>query len=139
VDHFNKRDCERKQSEPKRMSAKGLKFLLDYPWPGNVRELENVIERAVLLSQGPEIDPKSFFLEQTAGEKPLDALPQATKAAREKVEREKITEAMQRARGNRSQAAKLLGISRAALYNKLKRHHLRNESAISDQRSARRQ
>ena len=51
-------------------------------------------------------------------------LPQASKAAQEDVEREKIREGLQRAKGVRSRAAKLLGISRATLYNKIKRYRL---------------
>ncbi|HWP57473.1 MAG TPA: helix-turn-helix domain-containing protein [Candidatus Acidoferrales bacterium] len=100
---------------------------MELPWPGNVRELENFIERAVLLSRGPEIDADALFSAQLPA--PADfpvALPEATKKAKELIEKEKINEALQKSRGKRSSAARLLGISRAALYKKLKRYDLIN-------------
>src|SRR5438034_887907 len=108
------------------VAAKALQLLLDAPWPGNVRELENVIERAVLLSPGAEIRPEALFPYQTlgGGEAGGQPLPQVAKAAQEVVEREKIREVLHRARGVRSRAARLLGISRATLYSKLKHYGL---------------
>jgi len=123
ADHFIKKNCERNRLEPKQISPKTLKLLIESPWPGNVRELENVIERAVLMSTGPEITPEALFMEPSV-EPPDDALPEAIRTATETVEKEKIAEATRKARGNRSRAAKLLGISRATLYNKLKRYTL---------------
>jgi DNA-binding NtrC family response regulator len=124
VDHLIRKCCERSGQEPKRISAKALKLVVDYPWPGNVRELENLVERAVLMSSGPEINPEVLFQELAAGRDASEPLHQATKAAVEMVEKEKILEATFKARGIRSRAAKLLGISRTALYNKLKRYNL---------------
>jgi len=120
VDHFIRKYSKHNGLEPKRISPNALKLLIDHSWPGNVRELENVIERAVLINPGPEINPEALFPPPpSAGESPT-FLRQATKGVREVVEREKIAEALQRAKGNRSRAAKLLGISRSALYIKLK-------------------
>jgi DNA-binding NtrC family response regulator len=85
-----------------------------------VRELENVIERAVLINPGPEINTDSLFTSPVAVDESPISLRQATNGAREIVEREKIAHALERAKGNRSEAAKLLGISRSALYNKLR-------------------
>jgi len=123
ADHFIKKYCERNRMEPKQISPKTLKLLIECPWPGNVRELENVIERAVLMSAGPEITPEALFMEPSV-DQPDDALPEMIRTATETVEKEKIAEATRKARGNRSRAAKLLGISRATLYNKLKRYNL---------------
>ncbi|MBI4488928.1 MAG: sigma-54-dependent Fis family transcriptional regulator [Deltaproteobacteria bacterium] len=124
ADQFIKKYCKQNGLEPKRISAQRLKDLIDYTWPGNVRELENVIERAVLLSPGPEINSEALFPEPVAAEKFHEPLQQATRVAIENVEREKIIKATKIAKGNRSLAAKYLGISRAALYNKLKRYQL---------------
>ncbi len=124
VDHFIRKYCGQNRLEVKRISAKALRLLIDSPWPGNIRELENVIERAVLISPGPEIGPEALFLEQAVGEELPPPLLDATRAAAETVEKERIVEATQKTKGNRSRAAKLLGISRATLYNKLKRYHL---------------
>ncbi|MBI3610799.1 MAG: sigma-54-dependent Fis family transcriptional regulator [Nitrospirae bacterium] len=123
ADHFIKKYCGRNRLEPRRIAPKAMRLLIDSPWPGNVRELENVIERAVLISPDSEINAEVLFL-QPVTEESSDPLPQAARMATEMVEKEKIAEATQRAKGNRSEAAKILGISRATLYNKLKRYHL---------------
>jgi DNA-binding NtrC family response regulator len=123
IDHFLKKNCERDHLERKRISPKAMRLLAEAPWPGNVRELENVIERAILLSPGPEITPEALFIDP-ANEESRDPLHQVIRTTTEIVEKEKIAEATQRAQGNRSRAAKLLGISRATLYNKLKRYNL---------------
>jgi DNA-binding NtrC family response regulator len=123
IDHFVKKYCDRNRLERKWISPKALRLLAESPWPGNVRELENVIERAVLMSPGAEITTEMLFLDPPAEESgdPLQNVIRSTTAI---VEKEKIAEATQRAQGNRSRAAKLLGISRATLYNKLKRYNL---------------
>jgi two-component system NtrC family response regulator len=120
--HFIKKYCKAHGIEPKTVSPNALRVLLDHPWPGNVRELENVIQRAVLINPGREIGPESLFPASTATDEasPALSLLDTAKGAKEVVEREKIAEALQKASGNRSYAAKLLGISRSALYNKLK-------------------
>ncbi|HEY2990962.1 MAG TPA: sigma-54 dependent transcriptional regulator [Candidatus Binatia bacterium] len=122
VNHFIDKYSKAHDLAPKRISPNALKLLLDYSWPGNVRELQNVIERAVLINPGAAILPDSLFpAPESADEDGLSqSLFDTAKSAREIVEREKIAEALQKASGNRSHAAKLLGISRSALYNKLK-------------------
>jgi two-component system response regulator HydG len=126
VEHCAKKYCAQNHLPLKGVSAKALQLLLDAPWPGNVRELENVIERAVLLSPGAEIRPEALFPHHTpvGGETGVQPLPQVARAAQEVVEREKIREVLHKARGVRSRAARLLGISRATLYSKLKRYGL---------------
>jgi DNA-binding NtrC family response regulator len=131
VDHFIKKYCEQNELETKKISPQIMKVLIDYPWRGNVRELENVIERAVLMSPGPEIRMEALFLEKTADEEIMDSLRQVTHTATEIVEREKIAIAIKKARGNRTQAARLLGISRATLYNKLKQYGLLTDTVSS--------
>jgi len=119
--HFIKKYCKAHGLEPKTLSPNALRVLLDHSWPGNVRELENAIQRAVLITPGREIGPESLFPTSMAmDEAPSLSLLDTTKGAKEVVEREKIAQALQKASGNRSYAAKLLGISRSALYNKLK-------------------
>jgi two-component system, NtrC family, response regulator AtoC len=131
VDHFIKKFCEQNRQAPKQISAPIMKVLIDYPWRGNVRELENIVERAVLMSPGPEIKLDALFLEQTADEEIVNPLRQMTHSATEMVEREKIAVAMKKARGNRTQAARLLGISRATLYNKMRQYGLLTDTVKS--------
>jgi DNA-binding NtrC family response regulator len=123
VEHFIKKYCEQNGLEPKYISKNSLGLLMNHSWPGNVRELENVIERAVLMSSGSEVSPEVYTVETVEKENSLP-LQQATREVKENVERQKIMEALQKAVGNRSRAARLLGISRASLYEKLKTYHL---------------
>jgi DNA-binding NtrC family response regulator len=122
VEHFLKKYCDQNGLEPKYISPNSLGLLMNYTWPGNVRELENVIERAVLMSSGSAVNPEVYPVE-TAGEQNPLPLHQATRELTENVERQKIMEALQKADGNRSRAARLLGISRATLYEKLKTYN----------------
>jgi DNA-binding NtrC family response regulator len=122
VEHFLKKYCDQNEREPKDISTNSLGLLMNYSWPGNVRELENVIERAVLMSSGSEINPEVYPAETDGEDNPLP-LHQATREVTENVERQKIMEALQKAEGNRSRAARLLGISRATLYEKLKTYN----------------
>jgi len=102
-----------------------MEALLNYDWPGNVRELENVIERAVILSEGEEItrdllslpvtDNKKYK-EQTIGETSENVYDL------NEMERLHILRVLQETRGNRSVASKLLGIDRKTLYLKLKKY-----------------
>jgi DNA-binding NtrC family response regulator len=87
-----------------------------------VRELENAIERAVLINAGPEILAESLFpaLVNTDDAVVSQSLFDTINGTKEVLEREKIAEALKKTSGNRSHAARLLGISRSALYNKLK-------------------
>ena len=99
---------------------------MEYQWPGNVRELENLVARAVLISSGSEITPDFLFpLAPVTDNSPV-SLPQAARQALEAVERRKIIDALHRVNGNRSHAARLLGISRAAFYKKLRSYAIRS-------------
>ena len=103
-----------------------------YPYQGNVRELRNIIERALIVETGPFVTPKSLGLEVTML---ADAVPppahigtstehRASPAIRtlDQEERRHIEDALTRTRGNRSLAARLLGISVPTLYNKIRKY-----------------
>jgi two-component system response regulator HydG len=123
VDHFIDMICRRDQLPRKQISKAALQQLIDYPWPGNVRELEHVIERAVLLSLGDEIQPEDMVVTQPTDDH-LMTLSQAVDEATARVERQTILETLCRVGHNRTRAARFLGISRATLYTKLKRYGL---------------
>jgi DNA-binding NtrC family response regulator len=97
-----------------------------HAWPGNIRELRNVIERAVLLSDGGPIDVVHLQLRDAAepGQDPGGALP----AALEQLERDRIVAALAQTHGNQTEAAKLLGIARRTLVNRLTTYDLRRRS-----------
>ena len=96
-----------------------MDMLLRHAWPGNVRELDHAIERAVLLAEGPAVRARDLALDSNSGGG--GALDQMSL---EDVERVLIQKALTRAAGNVSDAAKALGLSRSALYRRLKRHGL---------------
>ena len=96
--------------------------MLAYAWPGNVRELQNVIERAALLSKGPLIDLGTALPQSARG---ADAAPVTSLTEHlEQAEKKLLADALKRAEGNQSQAAKLLGIERTTLQYKMKKYGL---------------
>lgn len=95
--------------------------LAGYRWPGNVRELANAIESLVALSPPDALDPSLLPGAAEGRPEPTRANLDARLAA---YERGLLVEAIEAADGNRTEAAKLLGIGRATLYEKLKRHGL---------------
>ena len=98
----------------------------NYPWPGNVRELENVIERAFNLLEGPIISVANLPLYfQKYGKSKRLVAHKTLPALLEQVEKEAIQEALEATGGNKMQAAKALGISRAWLYKKMKQYGLK--------------
>jgi len=88
-------------------------------WSGNIRELQNVIEKAVILSEGRELTAKDIQLESAA-----KAAETTIKAVSEAEEERLVRQAMDRTDGNISAAAKMLGVSRPTLYAKLKKYGL---------------
>ena len=109
------RCCQGFKKSKLRFSSEAEKVLENYQWPGNVRELENVIERAINLAQGEVIEPEHFGSLTTAKKK--DFLTRYQGSALEELERQTIIEITEMAGCNISKAAKMLGISRATLYN----------------------
>lgn len=109
------------------LSKEASELLLRMPWKGNVRELENVIERGVLVSQSAEIALESLLIDEevtSLGYAPSASLFSSTQEAMSKVERERIIESLHECSGNKSMAARTLGISRASFYNKLRRYQI---------------
>ena len=122
IDHFLEKFSRRDGRERPKLSPEAERTLLGRPWPGNVRELENVIERAVLLSSDGEVTPASFLFddELDMGQESDGAGVDVSEFGTLKdMERAMIYSTLDRTEGNRTQAAKLLGISVRTLRNKL--------------------
>jgi len=94
-----------------------MQALRAHPWPGNVRELDHAVERAVLLAEGDVIRARDLALGA-----PADGVAALEQMSLEEVERVLVQKALTRAGGNVSEAAKALGLSRSALYRRLKQH-----------------
>jgi DNA-binding NtrC family response regulator len=92
------------------LSAAAATLLEQYQWPGNVRELRNAIERAMLLSDRDYLEPEDFTLTRTVN--PTEFRLPAEGVNLEEVERQLLVQALERAGGNQTQAAQLLGINR---------------------------
>jgi DNA-binding NtrC family response regulator len=112
------------------LTADAERLLARYRWPGNVRELKNLIERAMILEEGPEIGEEAFpieIAEARVGGKSADlpdiSIPE-NGTSLERVEEELVRQALARTRGNQTRAAELLDISRDALRYKMKKFHL---------------
>ncbi len=126
--HFLKVIAERSKSPVKALSVDALRVLSDYHWPGNIRELENEIERLVLMAGSSSVIDADLISAHLR-ERPLPPaqgrrLEGNLKDAIENVERNMIQSALERAKGNRSEAAKELGISRSNLIAKVKSYGL---------------
>ena len=97
------------------LEPEALRALEGYPWPGNVRELSNVLERAVLLAEGPRIAARDLRLAPAAG-----AAPPLEEMSLEDAERALLRAALRR-HGNVPDAARALGLSRSAMYRRMEK------------------
>jgi transcriptional regulator with PAS, ATPase and Fis domain len=126
--HFIAKFNQEMKRNVKGLSPGAIDAMSAYHWPGNVRELRNVIERAFILhASSDEIRPEHLppELRRAVPQKKPDRLvPQVPEQGLvlEDVEKKLITEAMERASGNQSKAARLLGVSRDTLRYRLKKH-----------------
>ncbi len=151
VEHFIRKFNERLKKSITGIAPEALQILLNYPFPGNIRELENVLERTILLSEGPVIRPVDLPAELRAAiqreERPAPAgasgpqpalrdlwdqpkpssLKEIVRQETERVEREHIIRALETTGGNVTQAARHLKISRKSLQTKMKEFGLRDK------------
>ncbi len=141
TEHFLGRFCKQMGKPVPEIAPASRKMLLEHGWPGNVRELQNVIERSVILLQGPSLNPDVLgrrfgapesILSPQFGRKEAFSLPPEGFNLDEHV-RGLINQALSRARGNKSAAAKMLGISRATLRYRIEKYGLdADEDALPD-------
>jgi two-component system response regulator FlrC len=126
VRHFLGRGVETWRTQPASetcpgLSEEALDMLMSYEWRGNVRELENVMERAVLLSEGGMISPEHLILEgkSRTNDMSVSAMPASSLKEMEKT---LILKILEESKGNRTHAAKALGIGLRTLRNKLREY-----------------
>lgn len=117
--HFLNRNRTRYRKQVNGFSPAALQQLMQYSWPGNVRELEHMVERAVLLCRGEEVEPGDFAI--SAGRQ---AAPSFDNMSIDEMESLLIRKVLRRCDGNISQAAEALGLSRAALYRRIEKYGL---------------
>lgn len=124
VEHFLDKHRYSPNSPPARISEEAMQALVEHEWPGNVRELENAVQRATVMSQGGVITSHHIVLSSSTDRQLIEVgrlVKEATPLAEILGQAEKmaLTEAMQVAKGDRSEAARLLGLDRPVLYEKL--------------------
>jgi DNA-binding NtrC family response regulator len=118
IRHFSAKYAQEMGKPRPEYTDRTLSILRDYPWPGNVRELENLVQRLMAMTEGDIIDapdlPAGIRSECFAEERGLDR-------TLEQVEAEYVRHVLEKVKGNKSRAAKILGIDRKTLREKLKR------------------
>jgi len=117
AEHFLKKYAKQNNSPVKSFSPKAVEFMLNYDWRGNVRELENMIERGVVLSKDKTITLTEFPQE-------LISLAPAEGKTLEALEKNHILKVLEETDGNIVRTAKILGIHRMTLYNKIKKYNI---------------
>jgi DNA-binding NtrC family response regulator len=125
--HFLRKYAQQNAKPITTIAQQALQRLQAYPWPGNVRELENVIERAVVLTQGSMIgieDLPPELQDQEPVSIPKQHFVLSADATLAQIEREAIVQTLRRHAGNRQAAARVLNIALATLYRKLKEYNL---------------
>jgi two-component system response regulator AtoC len=128
VDHFIQRMNARMGLQVTGASSEAMRLLIESEWPGNVRELENTVERAMVLTEGPQIDVDSLpdRLRQPGVRTPTPVAlmddDQSIKRASRRSEEDLIRRALIKTNGNRTRAAELLEISHRALLYKIKEY-----------------
>jgi len=129
IEHFRKKFGKKMKGRTPRISPRAMDLFSRYSWPGNVRELENEVERTLTLASAEE-EIKEEHLSQKVRHGPgkiagLDGIEGRTiQEVTERIERRMIKEALRDSKGNRSQAARNLGLTRQGLLNKIGRYDI---------------
>jgi two-component system NtrC family response regulator len=122
---FLKRFGEQFNKQVTGFSGAAVATMESYDWPGNVRELENRIQRAIIMSDSPILEPEALgFPDQPDSQATALPVNLNLKAAKDRLERDMIVTAMENHGGNMAKAAEQLGISRPTLYDLVKKHEL---------------
>ncbi|MDH4185816.1 MAG: sigma-54 dependent transcriptional regulator [Nitrospira sp.] len=122
VEHFVAASCARHRQPVRLVPPDVMQALIRAPWPGNVRQLQHYLERAVVTTTGSELRCKDVVDGESDGAG--HDLRTVARGAAEQAERAGIIQALRQTEGNRARAAKLLKISRASLYNKLRAYEI---------------
>ncbi|EJM0810385.1 sigma-54-dependent response regulator transcription factor ZraR [Escherichia albertii] len=119
ADHFLQRFAERNRKTVKGFTPQAMDLLIHYDWPGNIRELENAVERAVVLLTGEYISERELPL--AIASTPIPLVQSQDIQPLVEVEKEVILAALEKTGGNKTEAARQLGITRKTLLAKLSR------------------
>jgi DNA-binding NtrC family response regulator len=128
VEHFTELLAVEMKKRVDGVSPDAMTALMAHDWPGNVRELRNVLERGAVVAQGPVIQLADLGLPSKA-----EAAPKpGTLASLEEVEKRHVAAVLAHTGGNVSQSARILGIDRVTLYNKMRKYGIRRDGEEAD-------
>lgn len=119
ANHFLKVYCEKYNKSNMRISTQAQEKLSNYHWPGNIRELQHSIEKAIILSDSPVLNPSDFVFHAS-----MKGVINNDYTTLDEMEKKMISEALLKYDNNMSAVAGQLGITRQTLYNKLKKYDL---------------
>jgi DNA-binding NtrC family response regulator len=119
ANHFLQRYSRRYRKEMSGFDHASLQAILDHPWPGNVRELDHALQRAVLMCKGEQLTAADLGLQSKR-----DGAGRIEDMSLDDVERFLIKKALEKNDGNVTEAARVLGLSRSAMYRRLQKHGL---------------
>jgi DNA-binding NtrC family response regulator len=130
IAHLLRRAAAEQGREAPRVSREAMDAILRFPWPGNVRELEHVIERAIILAEGPEIALRDLppHVATHAGQAATGGDGYAATTTLEDVEKQHILRVLQHVEWKRALAADTLGINRRTLYRKIQEYRIEEPS-----------
>jgi two-component system response regulator HydG len=120
--HFLDMFISKNNKEIKGLTPGAMDRLIRYNWPGNVRELMNAVERAVVLARTEYLDDQDFAMIQTTAQQPSETSSYVDHMPLEAVEKAAILRMLDSVAGNKSEAARRLGITRKTLHQKLKKY-----------------
>ena len=127
VSHYLNKFCENYSLTVKQLSPATMKALIQYEWPGNVRELMNMMERIVILTEGSKIGIEhlpSYMIDNTIVQNNKKSPMEQLKSNEKTTEKQLIQDALETTNGNKTKAAKVLGIHRTTLYQKMNKYNL---------------
>ena len=129
VQHFVEKFAAGAKRQVDGIAPEALAALKNYDWPGNIRELEHTIERAVLLGKGSRIEledlPPNIVIDGQSSIVLAQALTR--QLTLRDLEREYVAKVLDATNGNKTEAAKILGVDRTTLYRKLEEYKLKDE------------
>jgi transcriptional regulator with PAS, ATPase and Fis domain len=112
-----------------------LSYFMGYDWPGNVRELKSALEYAFVIAETgliePDHLPESFQVDRAAGH-PMPSIPEQSDGAETSDEKQTLIDALHAAGGNKSAAAKILGVNRMTVWNRMRKYGLHLEKKVSE-------
>lgn len=114
-----------------------LSFFMEYEWPGNVRELKSALEYAFVIAETGVIEPghlpESFHVDRAEGH-PIPSSPELSANAETSDEKQALIDALQASGGNKSAAAKILGVNRMTVWNRMRKYSLHLEKKVAERK-----